>query len=204
MNDRKYNLDIKDNTLTLRTTAFRSDKGSVLHSGIYNREMASTLAAGACLMLAGFFFATRGRITAFHFVSAIVIFTILFLLFRTYVFREPVLYTQIDKGRGIIEISSENIFGEKKLSYSLSELGSIRQDYASSAPVNPDGIQIVQKIALQHGTVIPGFGETAEFYTVELELKNGIRELIFSSRVPAEAEDIAINLKNFIERGNNA
>jgi len=195
-----YNFDIKDNTLMLRTISFRTDKGSVLHSGIYNREMASTLAAGACITLAGFFFATRGRITALHFVSAIVIFTVLFLLFRTYVFREPVLYTAIDKTNGIIELSSENIFGRKKVSFPLSELESVRQDYVSSAPVNPDGIEIVQKIALQHGTVIPGFGETAEFYTVELEFKNGRRELIFSSKVPAEADGVATNLKKFMER----
>jgi len=204
MNNGPYQIEIKNDTLTLRTTSFRSDKGSVLHSGIYNREMASTLAAGACLTLSGFFFATRGRITALHFVSAIVIFTILFLLFRTYVFREPVLYTEIDKAKSIIELSTENIFGRKKVSFPLSDLEGVRQDYISSAPVNPDGIKIVQKIALQHGTVIPGFGEPVEFYTVELEFKNGRRELIFSSKVPAEADDIAINLKNFIERGNNA
>lgn len=192
-----YQFDIRDNALTFKTASFKADKGSVLHSGIYNREMASTLAAGACLTFAGFFFATKGRIGVLHFVSAIVIFTILFLLFRTYVFRDPVLCTEIDKGKGTIAISSENIFGRNKVSLPLSELEGVRQDYVSSAPVNPDGIAIVQKIALQHGTVIPGFGETAEFYTVELEFKNGRRELVFSSKVPAEAEDVANNLKQF-------
>ncbi|MBI3592867.1 MAG: hypothetical protein HY099_05250, partial [Nitrospirae bacterium] len=80
------------------------------------------------------------------------------------------------------------------------ELDNIRQDYSAVTPENPDGIRLVERVALQHGTVIPGFGETSEFYTVELEFKNGRRLMIFSSKEPSRADDIATRLKNFTER----
>jgi hypothetical protein len=58
-NNKTYQLDIKDNILIFRTTFFKAEKGSVLHSGIYNRELASSLLAGACIVLLGFFLPQR-------------------------------------------------------------------------------------------------------------------------------------------------
>ncbi len=200
----KYQMDIKDNMLIFRTTSFMAEKGSVLHSGIYNRELSSSLAAGALVMLLGFFFAARYKITAFYFLFALVLFAALFLVFRTYIFREPVLCVAIDKDRGDINLSFNRMFGKKSLSFELARLKDIRQEHVSIAPENPDGIRFVEKIALQHGTVIPGFGKAAEFYTVEMEFENRKRIMIFSSEDPSEVNDIATKIKNFIERGNNA
>lgn len=195
-----YQIDIKDNTLVFRTSSFKAEKGSVLHSGIYNRELASSLAAGALIMLLGFFFATRFKITTIHFTAALLIFVIFFLLFRTYVFLEPVLRVTVDKQNGNIDITLERIFGKRRISLPITELDNIRQDYLSVTPENPDGIRFVEQVALQHGTVIPGFGKTAEFYTVEMEFKNGKRFIVFSSEEPSKAEKIATKFKNFIER----
>ena len=100
----------------------------------------------------------------------------------------------------ITPISLDRIFGKKNLSFPLASLEDIRQDHKSIAAENPDGIRFVEKIALQHGTVIPGFGKTAEFYTVEMEFENSRRVMIFSSEDPAAADDIALKIKNFIER----
>lgn len=195
-----YQIDIKDNTLVFRTSSFKAEKGSVLHSGIYNRELSSSLAAGALIMLLGFFFAARLRITAVHLITALLIFVIFFLLFRTYVFLEPVLSVTVDKQNGNIDITLERIFGKRRISLPITELDNIRQDYLSVTPKNPDGIRLVEQVALQHGTVIPGFGKTAEFYTVGMEFKNGKRFIIFSSEEPSKAEEIATKFKNFIER----
>ncbi len=195
-----YNLDIKDNVLTFRTNSFKAEKGSVLHSGIYNREMSASLAAGAVVMLSGFFFAAKYRITAVHFIAALFLFVILFLVFRAYIFGEPLLGVVIDKGKRNIDISLNKIFGKKNLSFPLASLENIRQDHKSIAAENPDGIRFVEKIALQHGAVIPGFGKTAEFYTVEMEFENRQRIMIFSSEEPSTADDIASKIKNFIER----
>ncbi len=194
-----YRVDIKDNTLVFETSSFRAERGSILHSGIYNRELSASLAAGACITLAGFFFAGRIKISAVYFFAALVFFVLLFLAFRTYVFRDSVLRLAIDKETGNIAISMKNIFAENKVSFSLGELDAVRQDHVALSPENPDGVKVVEKIALQHGTVIPGFGKTVEFYTVELGFKSGKRLLIFSSREPAKADAIAEKLKNFID-----
>ncbi|MEW6738759.1 MAG: hypothetical protein AB1325_02485 [Nitrospirota bacterium] len=195
-----YQIDIKDNMLIFRTSSFRAEKGSVLHSGIYNRELSSSLAAGALVMLLGFFFAVRFKTTAVHFIAALLLFVIFFIVFRTYIFLETVLCVAVDKKNGNIDIALERIFGKRRITSPLSELDNIRQDYLAVTPENPDGIKLVEQVALQHGTVIPGFGKTAEFYTVEMEFKNGKRITIFSSEEPAEANEIAIKIKNFIER----
>lgn len=194
-----YQMDIKDNMLIFKTTSFKAEKGSVLHSGIYNRELSSSLAAGALVMLLGFFFAVRFKTTAVHFIAALLLFVIFFIVLRTYIFLEPVLCVAVDKKNGNIDIVLERIFGKRSISFPLSELDNIRQDYLAVTPENPDGIRLVEQVALQHGTVIPGFGKTSEFYTVELEFKNGKRFIIFSSEWPAEAEDIATRFKNFIK-----
>ncbi|HAK88819.1 MAG: hypothetical protein A2077_01620 [Nitrospirae bacterium GWC2_46_6] len=195
-----YELKIENKRLIFNTTSFKAEKGSVLHSGIYNREMSASLAAGAVVMLSGFFFAAKYKITVVHFIAALFLFVILFLVFRAYIFGEPLLGVVIDKGKGNIDISLDRILGKKNLSFPLASLEDIRQDHKSIAAENPDGIRFVEKIALQHGTVIPGFGKTSEFYTVEMEFENSRRVMIFSSEDPAAADDIALKIKNFIER----
>ncbi|MDI6729382.1 MAG: hypothetical protein QMD44_10725, partial [Thermodesulfovibrionales bacterium] len=117
----------------------------------------------------------------------------------TYIFLETVLCVVVDKKNGNIDIALERIFGKRRITSPLSELGNIRQDYLVVTPENPDGIKLVEQVALQHGTVIPGFGKTAEFYTVEMEFKNGKRIVVFSSEKPAEAENIAMQFRNFIK-----
>lgn len=199
-NENKYHIEVKDNLLTFSTTSFKAEKGSVLHSGIYNRELASSLASAALVMLLGFFFALSFEITVVHFITALLLFVILFIVFRTYVFLEPILCVNIDKKNGNIDIEIERIVGKKRIIFPLSEFNNIRQDYLSVTPENPDGIRLVETVALQHGTIIPGFGKTSEFYTVEVEFKNDKGFIIFSSEEPAEANEIAKKIKNFIER----
>lgn len=194
-----YQMDIKDNMLVFRTSSFKAEKGSVLHSGIYNRELSSSLAAGALVMITGFFFAARFKITAVHFIAAVLLFVIFFIVFRTYIFLEPVLCITIDKKNGNVDITLRRIFGKRRITSPLSELDNIRQDYLSVRPENPDGIRLVEQVALQHGTVIPGFGKTSEFYTVVMEFKNGKRTIVFSSEDPSKADVVATKFKNFIE-----
>lgn len=189
-----------DGLFRLETASFKAEKGSVLHSGIYNRELASSLAAGAGVMLLGFFFAVAATVTAVHYLGALLVFVALFLFFRTFVFRDPVLTTVIDKERGGVTISVPKPFGEKSVSFPLVSLAAIRQDCRREAPENPDGVRIVEQISAQHGTVIPGFGRTAEFYTVEVELHDGRRWVVFSSEDPSAAEDVASKMKLYIER----
>ncbi len=200
MNSVAYAFDIKDKVLAFRTASFRAEKGSVLHSGIYNREMASTLAAGACIILLGFFFASGPLLSTISFIAALLLFVLFFLFFRTFVFRETFLQAVIDKENNVVSIRRMGFFRIEKQLFNLSELEGIREDYKEVALENPDGIKMVEKIALQHGTVIPGFGAAAEFYTVEFEFKDAGRVMVFSSRDYSEADDVTRAFKNFIER----
>jgi hypothetical protein len=195
-----YQIEIEENRFVLKTTTFRVEKGSVLHSGIYNRELASSLAAGTIIILTGFFFAARFRLNVIHFVLSLFVFIILFLFFRIYVFRQQILELIIDKRSGDITIYLKNIVRRIKAIYPLSDLSSIKQDRVIIQPENPDGIKVVEKIALQHGTVIPGFGKTIDFYTLEFEFKDRDTEMIFSSRDESKTNEVLKRLKEFMER----
>lgn len=199
MNNDVYKINMNDDILKFETTSFKAEKGSVLHSGIYNRELSSALSAGAIIMILGFFFVNRSDITFFHWILALLIFLILFIFFRTYVFLEPLLCVLIDKKNSLIDLSVKRLLGKKQIHLPLSELHGIRQDYVAVVPENPDGIRLVEQVALQHGTIIPGFGKTAEFYTVELEFRDGKRFIIFSSEEHRVVEYIATKFKNFIK-----
>src|SRR5512143_394413 len=63
MSTEAYQIEKSENGVVVRTTSFRTERRSMLHSGIFNRELASSLAAGAVMVITGFFFALYFRIT---------------------------------------------------------------------------------------------------------------------------------------------
>ncbi|MGD0283694.1 MAG: hypothetical protein ABSB95_15190 [Dissulfurispiraceae bacterium] len=195
---------MNDTVLAFQTSSFSAEKGSVLHTGIYNRETAAILAAGACIILLGFFFASRLVFSAILLVAALLLFVPLFLFFRTFIFIETILRVVIDRKNNAVAIMRKGFSKAERQLYPLAELENVREDYREVAAENPDGVRIVKKISLQHGTVIPGFGETAKFYTVSLEFRNddGYREniLVFSSQDSAEADNVMKTFRKFIER----
>lgn len=189
---------MRDNVLVFSTTSFRTEGRSVLHSGIYNRELTSSLAAGAVIITAGFFFAGHFEITAVHFVLAVFSFAGLFIVFRIYVFQEPMLETVFDRNKGIITLSLKKPIGGEVQSYPMKELSGIRLGHVTVQPQNIDGIKVVEKIALQHGTVIPGFGKREDFYTVQLDFRElGIT--LFSAKERQSAQAVADELKRYID-----
>jgi hypothetical protein len=192
-----YCIDIRDNTLVFATSSFRAEGRSVLHSGIYSRELASSLAAGGLLMLLGFFFAVRGKIHAAHFLTGAAAFAVLFLVFRGYVFREPLLQAVFDRGRAMVEILVRGPVITKKEMYEISGLSGIALESLTVEPRNPDGIKVVEKIALQHGMVIPGFGKTEEIHSVVLDFP-GRPRTIFSTTKREDAERVIAEIGKFL------
>ncbi len=188
---------MKDNVLVFRTASFGAEGRSVLHSGIYNREMASSLAAGAVIVLIGLLSAGRFRIGITLFIAAVVFFAALFIIFRVYVFHEPMMKAVFDCNKGSIMLSRKKVVGSEVRSYSLKDLGAIRLGRVTVQPQNVDGIKVVEKIALQHGTVIPGFGKTENFYRVQLDFR-GDNVTIFSTKDRRTAEEAADALKNHL------
>lgn len=193
-----WSIEVKENVLSLSTTSFKAEKGSVLHSGIYNRELASSLSAGAITILIGLFTAINYKITAVYYLAAALLFGALFIVLRSYVFKETVLELTLDKNDGYLRVKIKGI-REKRQIFAISDITDVRLRHVTVQPENPDGIKVVENISLQHGTVIPGFGETEDFYVVELELKAGTSTRVFSSKQEKEAGDIAIRLRDFMK-----
>jgi len=179
----------------LRTASFRAERRSVLHSGVFNRELASSLAAGAVIVVLSFFFALYFSITALYLIAVAVLFAALFILFRLYVFREAMLETVFDREKGTITISLKRTIGARVKSYSLDGLSGIRLHHISMQPENIDAVQLVERVAVQHGTVLPGFGKTEDFYTVELDFSDK-KPVIFSAREKQAAELMIAELKS--------
>jgi hypothetical protein len=193
-----YELTAEDSRLLLRTASFRAEGGSVLHSGIYNREFTSSLAAGIAVALVFLVLVLSGvEVTAVYVVPAVLLFAGLFVILRKAVFYEERLEALFDRAGGAVTVVVKK-FPERKYSYSLDDLADIGQDHIVITPENPDGISFVEKIALQHGTAIPGFGEVKEFYTVDLKFKDGSQMRVFSSRQESKAGQLQRRLKDFI------
>jgi hypothetical protein len=194
----EYRLDIKDGALMLNTASFRAEEGSVLHSGIYNRELTSSLAAGAltlAVVIALFF--SGLAMTALCPALAVLAFVTSFVLFRVFVFYDSHLRAVIDRSKGTVTVVTKKMFGRES-SYPLDALEDVITGRVVFTPENPDGIEVVEKIALQHGTVIPGFGETKELHTVEFMFEDGRKVMVFSSREPAEAGALAGEIRSFL------
>ncbi len=180
--------------MVLSTTSFTAERRSVLHSGIFNRELASSLAAGALILLLSFFFALYLRITVISLAAATLLFAGLFIFFRLAVFREAILETVFERDRGTVTLSRKRGIGSRVRSYSLDRLRSIGVGHLSMQPENIDAVRLVERVALQHGTVIPGFGKTEDIYTVELDF-DGEKPVIFSSRDREAAESLLSELR---------
>jgi Ca2+/Na+ antiporter len=190
-----YQVEKSENGVVVRTTSFRTERRSVLHSGIFNRELASSLAAGAVIVMMGFFFALHSRITVVHFIAAVFVFAAFFILFRIYAFREAVLETTFDRERKTIRVLLKRTIGSRSQSYPMDALAGIGIHHLSIEPENLDAVKLVEKVAVQHGTVIPGFGKVEDFYTVELDF--GERKMvIFSARDRKGAESLMDELRS--------
>ncbi len=198
MDEKKFSFALLDSRLIFKTTSFRAEKGSVLHSGIYSRELSSTFIAFGISLSYVVTVAFLHHLAVIHYIISGLLFVISFPVIRTYLFRESYLETLVDKGSGRVTITNKRPIGAKTIERSLDELRDIRERHISFKPENPDGIAFVEKIALQHGTVIPGFGQTEHFHTVELIFPD-IKMSIFSSPSEEEALDVMRKFKTHID-----
>lgn len=193
----EYTLDKRKNVLVLRTSSYRAEAGSFLHSGIYNRELTASLAAGGALIALAIALIAKGvKVASWHYLLAAGLFVGLFIFFRMMVFYEDYLETTIHGRKGCISIFRKG-FLSKKRTVPFADVEGFRRGYTAIAPENPDGIAFVEKVALQHGTVIPGFGEVKEFYTVNVELRGGETIMVFSSPDSAQARLVQEELRQF-------
>lgn len=194
-NSERYSVTYEENRITLRAFSYKAEKGSMLHSGIFSRELASSFVAavitGAILIL----FALTTNVRLFHYIIAIVVFIIIFPLSRIFIFKETYLETVIDGD--YITITLKRPLLGKSIRRKKQELKDLRIDYVRFEPENPDAIEFVEKIAAQHGTVIPGFGEVKEFYNVVIDFGDEAFTIL-TTQHRSEAEEIMVKLKDYL------
>lgn len=201
--DRDYQFLLDKNILILRTSSFRPERGSILHSGIFNRELASVLSAsvigGVSFVLLSFILGNK----VILYIISLVLFTLSFLFFRIVVFKESDLETVFDKDSGLISINLKGPLRTKHKTFPIITKDNIFLSHVEYEPSNPEGIEVVERVALQHGTVIPGFGEKKEFYNVDLLFKDGEKVTIYSSKEKDDAEEIIRKIKTFLGGDNS-
>lgn len=194
----EYQISTKRNALLFRTTSFTATEGSALHSGIYNRELTSSLAAGAVLVgIVAAMIAKGMWIGMYHALGALALFALLFFLFRVYVFYESYLTVTLDKGRGRLIIFIKG-FISKRIDCPFEDVKDLNKGMTLIAPENDDGINVVKAIALQHNMVIPGFGERKTFHTVNFIFKDDSSLLVYSTQNEKEAELVIEQFRNFL------
>lgn len=199
MSESGYELSVSGSVLSLRTQKYTASEGSVLHSGIFNRELVSSLIAGSVLVAVVMAALISGvRLGLGYIVPAIVLFTFVFLIARFFVLSEETLDITVDRMEGRIVISSGARLRRHTRSFDMASFGGVRSGAVVIDPVNKDGIRVVEKIALQHGMHIPGFGEKKKYNTLELMFNNGEAVMIFASEDGAEAERLADALIKFM------
>lgn len=192
-----YELTVGADWLLLKTAHYKVEKGSILHSGIYNREMSSSLASSA---VAGAFliaFAATTGAGALHFAIAAVLFVGGVVFFRMTVFKENPLAVSVSKADGKVTIKYPGVFFGHTESFATEEVEKLAVELTTITPENPDGIKVVKKIALQHGTVIPGFGEELELHSVSFVLKDGTKKTVFASKDAEAADTLYERLREF-------
>ena len=194
-----YTLARDDSIFVFRTTRFVTDKGSVLHSGIYNREFSSVLASFAFAGAVYFVLVKNfGEKTFFY-----LVFTVLFIgtfpLFVRFVFRERWLETVLDKHTGTAVLSLGRMRKKVLDNLPLTSITGLRIDTKKAEVVNRDGVEFIEKISAMHGTVIPGFGDEAVFYSLKLQLTDGTDRTVFADRNMHDVMAVYDDMKEFLK-----
>ncbi|MCG6551348.1 MAG: hypothetical protein L7F77_03395 [Candidatus Magnetominusculus sp. LBB02] len=91
-----------------------------------------------------------------------VLFTVLCHL--SWLFRSS-LVVFLDNGSDVAAISVKGAFRKKTIMTTLNKLRDLTVVHKQTECGNPDGVAFVEKISLQHGTVIPDLGAEQHTYS---------------------------------------
>ncbi len=197
--ENKYQTTRRGTLLLFRTEHFSSDRESVLHKGIYNKDFASVLSS---LALAGLIYAAlamQQKRTMLPHIAFAVIFIGGYPLFRMLVFKDRYLEALFDLSKGLAEISVTGLMRKKTESLPLSAVKNVLIESKKIGVENPDGVEFVEKISAQHGTVIPGFGEEKTFFLLKLTLVDGSDRLIYADTEMKDVMDAHEEIKEFLK-----
>lgn len=193
-----YRIERDKDLLIFKTPSFRPEKGSVLHSDIYNREFTSTLPSMAIAVCVYMMLVLSIEQQMVSFIVSSLVFIIGFLLFRTYVFRGRYLEVTFDKVTGTAEIFFSGITKRRRDALLLSDIVGLDIESAKTSIENPDGVAFVEKISAQHGVSIPGFGEETTFHILKLALSDGTERTIYAGNTRENVVSLQTEMKEFL------
>ncbi len=185
--------------MIFRTASFDASAGSVLHSGIYNREFSSMLGS---LGLAGLAYAVvrmGGGPAAVSFAVLIGLALVSFPLFRRFIFREQFLVSTFDSSTGQVSIRLEGLFPRTVDGFPLRALRTVLVRQKKETIENTDGVEFVKKISLQHNTAIPGFGDETTLFLLTLILADGSERVIFAETCMQDVIEAHGRIQHFLE-----
>lgn len=194
----RYEILREGEILVIRTSSFSPERGSVLHSGIFSKELASSFVASGISLL--FFLAVvlqKGHPGYVHYALGVAMFVVVFVLSRIYLFSGAYMETVIDRRRQRITINCKGLVRSRRVEKPLGELREMTMSTTEFDEENSDAVQFVSKIAAQHGTVIPGFGEKKTYHSVVLVFGDE-SYTIFSSRSLPEADVVLSRTRQFV------
>lgn len=197
LQNERFEFVIKEDTLTFKTPFYKAERGSILHKEIFNLELASLLASlvpGAVV-----FIVLSSKTRTLVLPSLFAFFTLIggFILFRIFVFIKRELKFAIHKKSGSVFLRMP--FRKVKV-FRISDVKNVEAKMERFSPENPEGMALVEKIALHHGQVVPDFGSPGEIYSVNMELRNGAIFRIYAGPDKDSAADVTTRIKEFLER----
>ncbi len=196
----RYSIQVTQEELIFRTAYFTAERGSVLHSDIYNRELTSVLAsmvtAGCAYVL---LHSGLEKSVAAYVVSAI-IFVCSFPLFRTYIFKGRYIEVIFSRSAEIAVILSAGLMNRKREILPLKNITGISVETKKADIENPDGVAFVEKISAQHGMSIPGFAEETRLFLMKLNLSDNSDRLIYSDASAERTEKVRMIISSYLDR----
>ena len=178
-----YELCTDNDSLIFRTSSFRAEKTSVLHTGVYTKEFSSMLTASAVSALAYMVMSGIAESKTSSYVATIATFITVFLGSRKFIFRDTYLEADFNSTKRTVSICRPGIFHNNTEAIPFDTILSVEIGSNKFIPENRDGIDFVQKISAQHGSAVPGLSETEEFITLRLILTDGSERTIYAVKL---------------------
>lgn len=194
-----YRIRMEGNRLIFTTPSFRVGPESVLHSGIYNREFSSMLGSAAAAGAIYVMFMMNSISTMISAMVFILVFAAGFLFFRKFIFKESLMEVVFDAGSGKVKIFTSWIAMRLRETIAIKDIEKISIERMGKEVKNPDAVQFVEKIAAQHGTAIPGFGQEKVLFLLHLHLTDGGRRTIYSDSSMQDVMSAYDEIKGFLK-----
>jgi len=197
--DRNYTARKEEDKLIFATPAYRVGPDSVLHSGIYNREFSSVLASAVAAGIVYIIVAMNTGNTIARSMVFLVIFAGGFPFFRKFVFKEGLMEVVFNTAAGEAKVYLSWITKRLKETIPIKNIKGISIESRKLEVENPDAVKFVKQISLQHGTVIPGFGEKKVLFLLKLHLSDGSERTIYSDINMQDVLSAHDDIKEFLK-----